>query len=255
MDISTTHIVLMSLASFFAGTVDAIAGGGGLILLPSLLLAFPNAPVATLLGTNKCTSIAGTAVATAKYLRHVKLDMKRLMPSAVVAFIASMAGAAAVSYADPQRIKPAIALLLVGVLLFTILKPNFGLAAKAAGGRPFLKALLIAASVGFYDGFLGPGTGIFFVFGFVGVLGLNFLEGGASAKVLNLATNLAAVGYFAYRGLIDDRLGIPMALCNVVGGYVGSHMAITHGSAFVRKFFSIVVALVLVRLLYDIFWL
>jgi uncharacterized protein len=256
MNLTTTHILLLSLVSFFAGTVDAIAGGGGLIQLPALLLAFPHAPVAPLLATNKFASISGTAIATSRYLKHVKLDMRRLLPSAAVAFLASMAGAIAVSYSDPQRIKPAIAVLLLVVLLFTVLRPDFGvLKIKTASiRRPLLRSVAIAAAVGFYDGFLGPGTGIFFVFGMVGLLGMSFLEGGASAKVLNLATNIAAVGYFLSKGLIDFKLGIPMTLCNVAGGYLGSQLAIRNGSTFVRKVFLVVVALVLLRLSYDIFF-
>ncbi|MGE0174369.1 MAG: sulfite exporter TauE/SafE family protein [Oligoflexales bacterium] len=254
MDVSLTHILILSTVAFFAGTVDAIAGGGGLIQLPALFLVFPSAAVAPLLGTNKFSSIWGTGVATVKYLRHVKLDVRRILPSAILAGATAMAGAVAVSYADPEKIKPAIAVVLVAVLLFTVARNTFGVirVRKEAVRFPLLKALMIAGLVGFYDGFLGPGTGVFLVFGFVGLMGMDFLEGSASAKVINLATNVAAIGYFASSGLVEYRLGVPMAFANVVGGYIGSHMAIAKGSTFVRKVFLIVVGLILMRLSYDI---
>jgi uncharacterized membrane protein YfcA len=246
---------VLCLVAFLSGTIDAIAGGGGLIQLPALMVAFPQAPVAMLLATNKLSSIFGTAMATTQFLRRVKVDPRQIIPCAALAFGTSMLGAAAITYADPHAIKPAIALLLLAVLVFVIARPRFGVSESTEHlvTHRMIKSLFVAGAVGFYDGFLGPGTGVFLIMGFVGLLGMNFLSGGANAKVINLTTNIAAVGYFASQGLLDYRLGLPMAVSNIAGGFLGSHLAIIRGSRFVRKIFVFVASLALLRLCYDVF--
>lgn len=245
-------IAALGLAAGVAGFFDAIAGGGGLIQLPALLFALPTTPLPNLLATNKLSSAVGTAVATTRLVRHVRFDLRSLMPAAVCAGAFAAAGATAATMVSPTVMKPIVLALLTGALVFTVTKKDFGLKDRHAIKYRVAKTFLIAATVGFYDGFLGPGTGGFLIFGFVSLLGQSFLTGAASAKVINLATNLAAIGLFAAKGLVLYQVAIPMALCNLVGGYLGSHMAIKRGSAFVRHIFTLMVGLVLVRLAVDV---
>ena len=249
-------MLLLCLAAFFAGFVDSIAGGGGLIQLPALFVFLPPsiaANVPQVMGINKFSSICGTTVATIQYARKVKLQWRLLAPIAIGAFAFSFLGARTVSILNPRLIKPVILVLLAVVAVYTYTrKKSVPDSAFTIPDRykPWV-AFALGAAIGFYDGFFGPGTGTFLLIGFVSLFALNFLHASAHAKAINLTTNIAAVIWFASTGNIPYHYAVPMALANIAGSFIGSHMAILKGSEFVRKFFLAVVLLLIARFAYE----
>ena len=241
--------ILILLASGFAGMVDAIVGGGGLILVPALFATFPAAPPATLLGTNKCASVWGTAFATFKYSRRVDMRWRALLPAAVCALVGSFVGAWTVTQIDPAFLRKTLPFILLAVLIYTLARKDLGRAHQPHQNqnRERLIACAIGALIGWYDGFFGPGTGSFFIFLLVRFLGYDFLNASASAKLLNVATNIAAIVLFAMKGHIWWQVGLMMAAANVAGSLVGSHLALKHGTGFVRWVFVIVVGVLIVK--------
>lgn len=247
---------LLCLAAFFAGFVDSIAGGGGLIQLPALFVLLPQsiaAQVPQVMGINKFSSICGTTVATVQYARKVNLNWTLLKPMMLGAFVFSYLGAMTVSLINPRLIKPVILVLLVVVAVYTYTRkrttPTRTL--DVPDRYRSLIALGVGSGIGFYDGFFGPGTGTFLLIAFVGLFALDFLQASAHAKAINLTTNIAAVTRFASQGEIHYHYAIPMALANIAGSFLGSHMAILKGSEFVRKFFLAVVLLLIARFAYE----
>ena len=245
----------LGLAALFAGFVDSIVGGGGLIQLPALFAAFPNTAPATLFGTNKLASIVGTTSAAIQYSRRVEIPWRVAGPGAVAALVGSWYGAKAVAYLDPAILRPLILALLVLVAGYTFLRKDLGSVSKepAHGGRSVAIALGVGAVIGFYDGFFGPGTGSFLIFLFIRLLGMDFLRASVSAKILNVATNLAAISFFVGNVELMWKLAAVMAVCNLTGSILGSRMALRHGTGFVRKMFLAVVSVLILRLAYDTF--
>ena len=219
--------IVVTLASALAGMVDAIVGGGGLILLPALFAVFPGAAPATLFGTNKSAAIWGTAVASWQYSRRVAVRWSALWPGIAAAFAGAFAGAWSVTLIDPSFLRK--------------LLPLF------QGRQEQWRTAAIGAVIGFYDGFFGPGTGSFFVFLLVRTLGYDFLNASVSAKLLNLSTNIAALLLFAAKGHIWWHFAVPLALANVLGSVLGSWLALRHGTGFVRVIFIVVVGGLIVK--------
>jgi uncharacterized membrane protein YfcA len=247
-------VLLLCLAAGFAGWVDAVAGGGGLVQIPALLLALPGAPPAAVLGTNKLAAISGTSAAAVTYARATRPDLRTAIPMGVAAFVGSGGGAACAALLPAAAFRPLVLGLLIAVFAYTALQPRLGEseALRYDGHRHYAAATFAGAGIGFYDGIFGPGTGSFLVIVLVGLLGYSFLRASSTAKVVNVGTNLAALLLFAATGSVLWRLGLAMAVCNVVGGVVGAHMAIARGSRFVRLVFLLVVAALIVRLGYDV---
>lgn len=248
-------IALLLLAALFAGFIDAVAGGGGLIQVPTLLVALPEQAPATVFGTNKLASIFGTGNAALRYAKRIALPWQLALPAAAAAFVFSLGGAAAVAWLPRDVVRPLVLVLLVLVLLYTVLRPDFG---AAAGPRldPLRErrlAILAGAILGFYDGFFGPGAGSFMIFAFVRWFRLDFLHASSAAKVVNFSTNAAALVYFVPSGHVLWAIGLGMAAFNILGAMVGSRLALRHGSGFVRGTFVVVSALLIARLGWDIF--
>lgn len=241
--------------AFLAGFVDAVVGGGGLIQVPALFVLKPELSPATLFGTNKFASIVGTANASWQYARRVQLPWRMLLLTAGTAFVFSFIGARAVSVLDPAALRPLIIALLAGVFVYTLIKKDFGAlhAPKLSERQQQGAGVLIGVVIGFYDGFFGPGTGSFLVFAFVGLFGFSFLLASAAAKIVNLATNAAALAWFIPTHHVLYQAAIPMALSNLTGSWLGTHLALRRGSGFVRLFFIGVVALLLARMIWDSF--
>jgi uncharacterized membrane protein YfcA len=251
------ELLVVSLASLLAGFVDSIVGGGGLILVPALFATFPNAHPATLFGTNKAASVWGTGIATLQYSRRVELRWHALAPAALVCFAASLGGAWLVTVISPQYLRKALPGVLVLVLAYTLAKKELGRhhVPRFAGIHETLVASAIGAVIGFYDGFFGPGTGSFFVFLLVRLLGYDFLNASAGAKLLNTASNLAAILLFALKGHVWWHFVLAMAIANAVGSIAGTHLALKHGTGFVRGVFIAVVSLLILKTGYDAFLL
>jgi uncharacterized protein len=246
-------LFLVSVASLFAGFVDSIVGGGGLILVPALFAVFPNTHPATLFGVNKSASIWGTAAATVQYARRVQMPWGALLPAAAVCFAGSMAGAWAVTVVSPDFLRRLLPAILIGVLAYTLARKDLGRhhTPRFAGRREALAAAALGLTIGFYDGFFGPGTGSFFVFLFVRWLGYDFLHASASAKLLNTTSNLAALMLFAWKGHVWWHFAVVMAVANVVGSLLGTRLALKHGSGFVRGAFIVVVSALILKTGYD----
>ena len=248
------EILFVLVAAFGAGVIDAMAGGGGLIQLPALFAAYPATPHTTLLGTGKLAGLAGTTSAVFRYLRHVRLDWPLVLPAAAAACGMALVGAWIATQIAPDRFRAMVPVLLTLVLAYTLLHRDFGLQHRplASGRRVRALAAAGAGVIGLYDGFFGPGTGSFLVFLFVRGFGLDFLHASASAKVVNVAANAAAIILFGLTGDILWLLGLAMAACNVTGAQVGSHLAIRHGSGFVRGVFIAVVGLLIAKTAWDV---
>ncbi|MBI5260171.1 MAG: TSUP family transporter [Burkholderiales bacterium] len=247
------ELVLVTLASALAGFVDAVVGGGGLVLVPALFSAFPSAPPATLFGTNKAAAVWGTGWACAQYFRRVQLSVRSLLPAVACALAGSWAGAGWVSRVDAADLRRALPLLLIGLLVYTLARKDLGRhhAPRWQGARQAAVAGVIGAVVGVYDGFFGPGTGSFFVFLFVRVLGYDFLHASAAAKLLNTATNAAALLRFGLAGQVWWPLGLALAVANVAGSLLGTRLALRHGAGFVRVMFVGVVSALVLKTGYD----
>ena len=255
MEISLEVIIFLVLASGFAGFVDSIAGGGGLIQLPSLLISMPNTAPSLLLGTNKLPSFLGTLGATASYLRKVKPDFKLAFVMAVPAFIGSGLGASVATKIPKEVFKPIILFMLIVVALYTWRKKELGLVENFRFARRHQVGMgaLAGLVIGFYDGIFGPGTGSFLMLILVALLGFAFLQASVTAKIVNLATNLGAILVFGLNGKILWVLGLTMAIGNVMGGFLGARWALKGGSALIRKVFLVVTTLLILRLAYDTF--
>nr|WP_315481895.1 TSUP family transporter [uncultured Undibacterium sp.] len=246
---------ILGVAAFLAGFVDAVVGGGGLIQLPALFSVFPTSAPASLLGTSKFAGVWGTSVAAMNYVKAVRLPWAIIVPAGVVAFMFSFAGAITVTHIPPTYLRKTLPFILVAIAIYTFWKKDLGAQSKAfySGRKELLLALFVGGLIGFYDGFFGPGTGSFFIFIFVRVFGYDFLQASASAKVLNVACNAAALLWFGFSGHVMWLLGIGMAVCGVVGSIAGSRMAIKYGSEFVRSLFLLVVSLLVMKTSYDAF--
>lgn len=249
-DPTLTVLALLGLAALTAGFVDAVVGGGGLIQLPALLVGLPAAAPVEILATNKLASICGTTVSSATYYRRVRPDPRTLLPLMGLALLGSFGGAFVASQVPREAFEPIVLVALVAVGAYVLLKPSLGdaTALRFSGGRHLGLAMLVGVLIGFYDGALGPGTGSFFVFALVGLLGYGFLEASAKARMANWATNLGALLLFVPQGAVLWKTGLVMGLCNLLGGYVGARTAVARGSGFVRVFFVLVVAAFVVRI-------
>lgn len=248
-------VAALVLTAFVAGWVDAVVGGGGLIQLPALLIGLPEStPPASILGTNKISSVWGTATSSILYAIKVRPDWRSVLPLVVGSSTGSALGASVARFLPKEVFTPIVLVALIVVAIYTWRRPRLGLLTerKHVGRKHYLLTLGIGLAVGLYDGVLGPGTGTFFVILLVGVLGWGFLEASAQAKIANLVTNLSAIAVFAAHGAILWQLGLLMGAANLVGGFLGARTAISKGNAFVRKVFLVVVALLIVRLAYDV---
>lgn len=252
-DYSILTIVLIALFAFVAGFIDAIVGGGGLIQLPALLIAFPAVPLPILFGTNKIAALAGTLVSAIKYAKQIRYDFRLLLTMSAACFAASFLGAQLISHVDSQMLKPFILLVLVAIAVYTFLNKNLGAAVskELSPQKQLLYGSLIALVVGFYDGFFGPGTGSFFILGFVAILGFEFVKASAYAKVVNCVTNVSALMVFIAKGYYILPLALLLTLFNMTGSYIGSHLALKKGNEFVRIMFLVIVGILICKFGYD----
>ena len=247
--------IFLAIASGFAGFVDAMAGGGGLIQLPALLVGLPNKDLPLILGTNKVPSIFGTAAAARNYFKNIKPDIPLTITMMVPAFAGSMAGAALAATIPKEFFKPFLVFLLLVVAIYTWRKPEMGMNEnlKYTNRKRLVIVAVIGLLIGFYDGIFGPGTGTFLGFFLVSAIGFAFLKASATAKLVNIATNAGAILSFQLTGHIWWQLGLLLAFANVTGAIIGSRLAIRGGSPLVRKVFLAVTFLLIARVAWDTF--
>ena len=252
----TYIIVLLCLAAFIAGFIDAIVGGGGLIQTPAGLILLPNLPVATVIGTLKIPAFSGTSFAAYQYLKKVDMNWRLLLIMMTLAMPSAFLGSTLLTYMSNDFMKPLLLFILSILAIYTYAKKNFGqLVEKDHSEKTqILYAVLISFIVGFYDGFIGPGTGSFFVVAFIALMGFDFLHASANAKMVNLATNFGSICLFMLKGKIIWAIALPMAASNALGGWIGAKLAINKGNGFIRVFFLVVVVGTLIRFAYDVFY-
>jgi uncharacterized membrane protein YfcA len=246
-------LILVVIAAFGAGWVDAVVGGGGLLQLPAVLLIPGITPVQAL-ATNKLGSIFGTATSSVTYYRRARPDIRTALPMAVIALAGSFGGAAVATVLPASAFKPIIVVALLAVAIFTALRPQLGAATalRFSGHRHHIAAGAAGLVIGFYDGLIGPGTGTFLVITLVGLLGYDFLQSSAKAKIVNFATNAGALILFIPHGAVLWVLGLILGAANVAGSYLGSRMAISRGSGFIRVVFLCIVVVLIAKLGFDV---
>lgn len=243
-------LVLLAVAGAFAGFVDSIVGGGGLISVPAMLLT--NLPPSMALGSNKLSSIFGAGSASITFLKNHMVDFSLVRKLLPFTFIGSMLGTLAVVSLPPLYVKPIIIVLLVCVTLFVVFKKDWGEINRtsAVAGKALYICMVFALGIGVYDGFIGPGTGTFLIMGFI-FTGFDFLHASANAKILNFTSNLASLIVFFYLGHVNIKYGLATGVGQIIGAYLGSHLAIAKGSSLVRVVFLSVTTVMLLKLVYD----
>lgn len=251
-----TILLLLCLAAFSAGFIDAIVGGGGLIQTPVGLILLPSLPVATVIGTLKVPAFSGTSFAAFQYLKKVDLNWKLLGIMMLLAFPSAFLGSTLLMYVSNDFMKPLLLVVLSFLVIYTYAKKNFGqqIEKNISSQRQLLNAVAISFVVGLYDGFIGPCTGSFLVVAFIAIMGFDFLHASANAKMVNLATNFGSICLFMLKGKIIWAIALPMAASNALGGWLGAKLAINKGNGFIRIFFLVVVIGTLVRFAYDVFY-
>lgn len=254
LQISVLTLIFLVGAAFLAGWVDAVVGGGGLIQLPALLTSLPaDTSTATVLGTNKVASAAGTAVSSWTYVRRITPIAATALPLVLCALLGSAAGAGLASFIPRPWLSPIVLVALLAVGVYTLLRPAMGLVhdPRHRGRAQVLRSGGIGGVIGVYDGILGPGTGSFFIIAMVALLGYGFLEASVHAKLANLTTNIGSLLVFGLQGEVWWLLGALMACANVLGGFLGARLAIRLGSRFVRIVFLVVIGALAIRLSLD----
>lgn len=245
-----TTLIVLIVFGFSAAFIDSVVGGGGLISLPALLFTglSPSAAVAT----NKLAGTMGSFTSTFVFYRSGKLKLSSIYRLFPLTFIGSMLGAYTVHLIDPAILKPLMLVLLTVVGLYTMFKKDWGKVStnKNITSKQYLLFMACIFLIGFYDGFLGPGTGSFLIFAYL-MIGFDFLKAAGKAKFLNFGSNIAGLIMFILLGQVHFAYGIPMGLAQIVGSIVGSRFAIKRGSGYVRVLFITVTFVLLAKNAYD----
>jgi len=247
------HLSILCSLAFCAGMIDAVVGGGGLIQIPALLNVLPASPDATIFGTNKFSSVWGTSVAARSYVGRVVIPWSLVLPAALSSFVMAFLGAATVSSIPQGLLRPMVLWLVVVMAIYIFRKKDFGAIQRPLeiGPRERVLSVLIGGGIGFYDGLFGPGTGSFLIFLFIRFFAFDFLQASASAKFVNIATNIAALSYFVPSGKVLYAIAIPMAVFNMLGAYTGTWVAMKRGTAFIRGLFLFLLVILICKLAYD----
>lgn len=250
-----TEQLILCVVAFLGGLVDAAVGGGGLIVLPGLFTTLPTTEPATLLGTNKFSSVMGTGAACWRYGLKITLPWRLLAYLIVCAFIGSFSGAVIADLLPASWMRPLVLGLLITMLIYTFIKKDLGQihAPRVLTKRQLYIGLLLVSVIGFYDGFFGPGAGSLLIFLFIRYFQFNFLAASAAAKFLNLSTNIAALCFFIPAHAVWYSVAIPMAGCSILGAIFGTKLAIRGGNGLVRKLFMVLVSVMIVRLVIQVF--
>jgi len=255
MTVELIDLLLLCVAAFLAGFVDAIVGGGGLIQLPAALVILPSFPVASVIASLKIPAFSGTSIAAWQYIKKVSIDWKLVTVICTIAFFASYSGSYLLTHVSNAFMKPVLLVVLTVVAIYTYTKKDFGQKEEKeiSANKQLQLGVFISLIIGFYDGFIGPGAGSFLILAFIAFLGFDFLHASAHAKLVNLATNLGSVTLFIVKGKIVWGIALPMAAANMLGGFAGAKLAIARGNKFIRVFFLVVIVGILLRFCWDVF--
>ncbi|KAF7275360.1 hypothetical protein GWI33_011829 [Rhynchophorus ferrugineus] len=256
MELDVIVLCTLLIGAFSAGLIDAAVGGGGLIQIPMLMGIFPQMSPATVIGTNKLASIAGTSSAAWAFFRRVKLPWKLLALIAVFAYASSFIGAVYLTMIPQDILRPLVFVMLIVIAVYTLIKKDFGQSHQHLKLTPRILILAALGSmlIGFYDGVFGPGTGSFFIFFFVRFLAVDFLHASALSKIANFTTNLAALSFLIPTGHVWLSVGLAMAAANIIGSICGVRIALKYGSGLIRILFLILTSVLICRIGYQM-WL
>jgi uncharacterized protein len=243
-------LLFLLAAAFVAAFVDSIVGGGGIISLPALLATGMDPHVA--LGTNKLAATGASSMATIRYTQAGLVVLPLALALIPFSVVGAMLGSRIVLEFDDRFVKGLVIVVMVAMTLYVLARKRFGAENRFGGATARAVAIgaVVALAVGFYDGFLGPGTGTFLIFAFVGLLRFDFVRAAAHGRVLNFASNLSALVLFALHGRVDYLVGLPMMAAMLVGAYIGSHVGMRHGARWIKPLFVAVSAGLLLRLLW-----
>lgn len=251
-DLDISLIIILIFFGFLAAFVDSVVGGGGLITLPALL--FTGMSPASAVATNKLAGSLGSLTSTITFYRSGKLDMKSVYKWFPLSFFGSMLGAWVVHLINPEVLKPLMLVMLAAVAIYTIFKKDWGQLStyKSLSTKKLIAFLFVLFAIGFYDGFLGPGTGSFLIFAFL-IIGFDFLKAAGNAKFLNFGSNIGGLLMFMSLGQVNYAYGLIMGAAQIAGAICGSKYAIKRGSGYVRILFIIVTITLLAKNTYDFF--
>ena len=248
-DLALQVLLLLFLAAMLAGFIDAIAGGGGMITIPAMLLA--GIPPLQVLGTNKLQSLFGSGSASWAYARHGHVDLKGQLPMVLTAALGAVGGALLATVIPVEWLKWALPFLLVGIALYFGFKPDIGHVDRHQRMRPQVFALTFVPAIGFYDGVFGPGTGSFFMLAFVSLAGFGMLKATAHTKLLNLGSNLGAFLIFVASGVVLWKVGLLMGVGQFLGAQTGSRFAMRKGAKIIKPLLVVTCVALAIRLLAD----
>lgn len=244
-------LAFLAFFGFWAAFIDAVVGGGGLVTIPALM--WTGLPPVTVLGTNKTASVMGAVTSFYAFVKSGNVDtylIKRLFP---LSLIGSGLGVLTVREIPPDILRPLVVVMLIAVLIYSIAKRDWGRENHYHGlsRRMLYLSGVVAFTIGFYDGFFGPGTGSFFLFAFL-LVGFDFIGAAGNARALNFASNIAAVILFNYFGYVNLSYALPMGVFMILGAYAGSHMALKKGTGYVRPLFIIMTSVLVGKQLIDL---
>lgn len=248
IELDLTLSLLLFACGLLAGAVDAIAGGGGLITLPLLITI--GLPPHIALGTNKLQSTIGTFAATYYYFKNGLISGEIILKGLLLGAVGTSLGAISVQYLDASTLRNILPFILSGILLYTLFKPNLGIHSSAPKMPESLFYSIFSFLLGFYDGFLGPGTGSFWMIAIVFFLGYDLAKATAYTKAFNLKSNIIALLCFMFTKNIDYKLGLLMGCGQLLGGQIGAHLVTKQGAKLVRPIFLLIVGLTIV----SMFW-
>ncbi|MBU3200695.1 TSUP family transporter [Clostridium estertheticum] len=248
-----TKIILLCMAGFLASFVDSIAGGGGLISVPAFMLA--GLPPHMVLGTNKFSATAGSFTSSLQFIKSGKANFKLLKYLIPFTFIGSILGVKAVLHIDQKFLNTLVLILIMFIGIYTLFSKSLGLEDKFQGltKKNVIIGVILALFLGFYDGFFGPGTGSFLVFGFISIFGFNFVTSSANARILNFVSNITALTLFALSGKINYMIGLPVAVSMIIGAKMGTIVALNKGSKLIKPIFVTMSLAVALKMLTGLF--
>lgn len=261
-DLSPVGLLILVLGAVLAGGVDAVIGGGGLVLIPLILACAPGLPAQVALGTNKFTAVFGTASAGLRMVHAVRIDWRAVRLCAPLAGLCSAGGALMASAVSSDVLRPVVVVLMLAAGAFVALRPSFGRDTGATGAsgvdatpRPSRRRLALGlgliALIGAYDGFFGPGTGMFLVIVFTALMSRTLIQSLAMTKLVNTATNIGGLVVFAAGGHVLWLLGFVLAVFNVLGAQVGAKIVLDRGTGFVRIALLVLIVVMSAKLIVD----
>ncbi|TCL93990.1 hypothetical protein C8J38_102420 [Rhizobium sp. PP-WC-2G-219] len=248
-DLALHLLLFLFVAAFIAGFIDSIAGGGGMITVPAMLLA--GLPPLETLGTNKLQSLFGSGSASLAYARAGHVDLKSQLPMALLSLAGGAIGAIVATVVPGDVLRAVLPFLLIGIALYFALKPNVADLDRAQRITPFVFGLTIVPAIGFYDGIFGPGTGSFFMLAFIALAGFGVLKATAHTKLLNFGSNLGGFLVLAWYGVVLWKVGLMMGVGQFAGAQVGSRFAMKRGAKIIKPLLVVTCIALAIRLLAD----